>query len=138
LTFRRMIFVVRQMMQNPGTILVVENGEMLRPLICEILRKEGYNVLEAQDGDEALLVWRQYQGPIDLVLTDVVMPNMSGKELVEHLRLLQPEIKVIYMSGYESSILSSSGNKFGSKAVFLQKPFRPAELSEKIREILQS
>ncbi|MFA4903777.1 MAG: response regulator [Desulfobaccales bacterium] len=124
-------------MQNPGTILVVENGEILRPLICEILRKEGYNVLEAQDGDEALLVWQRYQEPIDLVLTDVVMPNMSGKELVEHLRLLQPEIKVIYMSGYESSILSS-GNKFGSDAVFLQKPFRPAELGEKVREILQS
>lgn len=124
-------------MQKPGTILVVENGEILRPLICEILRKEGYNVLEAQDGDEALLVWQRYQGLIDVVLTDVVMPNMSGKELVEHLRLLQPEIKVIYMSGYGSSILSS-GNKFGSDAVFLQKPFRPAELSEKIREILQS
>jgi two-component system cell cycle sensor histidine kinase/response regulator CckA len=125
------------MMQNHGTILVVENGEMLRPLICEILKKEGYNVLEAQDGDEALLVWQRYQGPIDLVLTDVVMPNMSGKELVDHLRSLQPEIKVIYMSGYESSILST-GNKFGSDAVFLQKPFRPAELSEKVREILQS
>jgi two-component system cell cycle sensor histidine kinase/response regulator CckA len=125
------------MMQNPGTILVVENGEMLRPLICEILRKEGYNVLEAQDGDEALLVWQRYQGPIDLVLTDVVMPNMSGKELVEHLRLLQPEIKVIYMSGYESSILSS-GNKFGSDVVFLQKPFRPAELIERVRKILLS
>jgi len=137
LTFRRMISFVRQMMQNPGTILVVENGEILRPLICEILRKEGYNVLEAQDGDEALLVWQRYQGPIDLVLTDVVMPNMSGKELAEHLRSLQPEIKVIYMSGYESSILST-GNKFGSDAVFLQKPFRPIELSEKIREILQS
>ncbi|MHB9075063.1 MAG: response regulator [Desulfobaccales bacterium] len=132
-----MIFFVRQMMQNRKTILVVENGEMLRPLICEILSKEGYNVLEAQDGDEALLVWQRNQGPIDLVLTDVVMPNMSGKALVEHLRLLQPEIKVIYMSGYESSILSS-GNKFGSDAIFLQKPFRPAELSEKIREILQS
>jgi two-component system cell cycle sensor histidine kinase/response regulator CckA len=132
-----MISFVRQMMQNHGTILVVENGEMLRPLICEILKKEGYNVLEAQDGDEALLVWQRYQGPIDLVLTDVVMPNMSGKELVDHLRSLQPEIKVIYMSGYESSILST-GNKFGSDAVFLQKPFRPAELSEKVREILQS
>lgn len=131
-----MIFFVRQMMQNHGTILVVENGEMLRPLICEILRKEGYHVLEAQDGDEALLVWQGFKGPIDLVLTDVVMPNMSGKELVDRLRLLQPELKVIYMSGYESSILASPGNKFGADAVFLQKPFRPAELSEKVREIL--
>jgi two-component system, cell cycle sensor histidine kinase and response regulator CckA len=119
------------------TILVVENGDMLRPLICEILRREGYNVLEAQDGDEALLVWQRYQGPIDLVLTDVVMPTMSGKELVEHLRLLQPEIKVIFMSGYASSILSF-GNKFASDAVFLQKPFRPAELSKTVQEIIQS
>jgi CheY-like chemotaxis protein len=132
-----MMSFVKQMVQNPGTILVVENGEMLRPLICDILRKEGYNVLEAQNGDEALLAWQQYQGPIDLVLTDMVMPNMSGKELVERLRLLQPEIKVIYMSGYESSILSA-GNKFGSNAIFLQKPFRPAELSKMVRDILQS
>jgi len=117
--------------------LVVENGDMLRPLICEILRKDGYNVLEAQDGDEALLVWQRYQEPIDLVLTDVVMPHMSGREVAERLRLLQPNIKVIYMSGYESGILSS-GNKFGSAAIFLQKPFRPAELSKKVREILES
>ncbi len=110
---------------------------MLRPLICQILRKEGYNVLEAQDGDEAMLVWQGYGGPIDLVLTDVVMPRMSGKELAERLRLLQPEIKVIYMSGYDSGILASA-NKFGSDAVFLQKPFRPAELSQAVREILQS
>ncbi len=117
--------------------MVVENGEMLRPLICEILRKEGYNILEAEDGDAALLVWQRSQGLIDLVLTDVVMPTMGGKELVRHLRLLQPEIKVIYMSGYASSILSS-GNKFGSDAVFLQKPFRPAELIERVRKILPS
>lgn len=128
-----MSFVMRP---NPGTILVVENGDILRPLICEILRKEGYNVLEANDGDEALLVWHQYQGRIDLVLTDVVMPNLSGKELAERLRLLQPEIKVIFMSGYESNILSA-GNKFGPDAIFLQKPFRPAELSQTIRELLQ-
>ena len=124
-------------MPNPGTILVVENGDILRPLICEILRKDGYNVLEAQDGEEALLVWQQHQGPIDLVLTDVVMPNLSGKELAERLRLLQPEIKVIFMSGYESNILSS-GNKFGPDAIFLQKPFRPAELNNAVREILES
>lgn len=124
-------------MGKSATILVVENGDMLRPLICEILRKDGYNVLEAQDGDEALLVWQRYQEPIDLVLTDVVMPHMSGREVAERLRLLQPNIKVIYMSGYESGILSY-GNKFGSAAIFLQKPFRPAELSEKVREILES
>jgi two-component system cell cycle sensor histidine kinase/response regulator CckA len=124
-------------MQKSTTILVVENGDILRPLICEILRKEGYNVLEAQDGDEALQIWQQYQGPIDLVLTDIIMPNMSGRELAERLRLLQPDVKVMYMSGYESSILAS-GNKFGADAIFLQKPFRPAELSQAVQKILQS
>jgi two-component system, cell cycle sensor histidine kinase and response regulator CckA len=132
-----MMSFVKQTRPNPGTILVVENGDILRPLICEILRREGYNVLEAQDGEEALQVWQQYQGSIDLVLTDVVMPNLSGKELAERLRLLQPEIKVIFMSGYASSILSYD-DKFGADAIFLQKPFRPAELSQTVRELLQS
>ena len=117
--------------------MVVENGDMLRPLLGKILRREGYNVLEAKDGDEALLMWDRYSGTIDVVVTDVVMPNMSGKQLVERLRSLKPDLKVIYMSGYDSSILAA-GNKFGSNATFLQKPFRPAELSQTVREVLQS
>jgi len=122
-------------MRNPATILVVENGNILRPLLCEILRREGYTVLEAEDGAEALRLWDAYLGTIDVVVTDVVMPNLSGKQLVERLRLLKPDLKVIYMSGYESSILAA-GNNFGSNATFLQKPFRPAELSKTVREIL--
>jgi two-component system cell cycle sensor histidine kinase/response regulator CckA len=125
------------MIRNPATILLVENGEMLRPLLCEILRREGFEVLAAKDGDEALSVWEGHQDQIDLVVTDVVMPGISGKELVERLRSLRPEIKVIYMSGYEASLLSV-GNKFGSEVTFLQKPFRPAELSKSVREILES
>jgi CheY-like chemotaxis protein len=125
------------MTRNSVTILVVENGDMLRPLICEILRREDYDVLEAKDADEALSVWKRHQGRIDLIVTDVVMPGMNVKELVEHLRALQPELKVIYMSGYESSLLSL-GKKWGSGVVFLQKPFRPAELSKMVREILES
>ncbi|MFZ5447907.1 MAG: response regulator [Thermodesulfobacteriota bacterium] len=120
-----------------ATILVVENGEMLRPLICEILQREGYDVLAAQDGEAALSVWKHHQGPIDLVLTDVVMPKMSGKQLVKRLRLLKPEIKVIYMSGYELGLLSAD-NKYDSNAWFIQKPFRPAELSKLVGEILKS
>ena len=108
---------------------------MLRPLLCEILKREGYEVLPARDGNEALSVWDQHQGQIDLVVTDVVMPGISGKELVQRLRSVQPKIKVIYMSGYGSNILSS-GNKFGFSAAFLQKPFRPAELSQIVRKIL--
>ncbi len=121
----------------PVTILVVENGDILRPLLVEILRREGYTVLEAKDGEEALALWDQHAGMIDVVLTDVVMPNMSGRELAKRLRSLKPEVKVIYMSGYGLSILST-GHKFDSDVLFLQKPFRPAELNQKVREILQS
>jgi two-component system cell cycle sensor histidine kinase/response regulator CckA len=117
--------------------LVVENGDMLRPLICELLRREGYEVLEAHDGNEALLIWTRHQGSIDLVLTDMVMPNMTGKELAEHLRLLKSEVKIIYMSGYGASFLSA-GNKCCPEANFLQKPFRPAELTKIVREVIES
>lgn len=117
--------------------MVVENGDILRPLLCEILRRDGYSVLEAKNGDEALLLWDRNPGAIDVVVTDVVMPNMSGKQLVLRLRSLKPDLKVIYMSGYDSGILAV-GNNFGSNATFLQKPFRPSELSNKVHEILGS
>jgi two-component system cell cycle sensor histidine kinase/response regulator CckA len=122
-------------MRHPVTILLVENGEILRPLLCEILKREGYEVLAAKNADEALSIWDRHPGQIDLIVTDVVMPGLSGKDLVEHLRSLRPELKAIYMSGFESSVITA-GNKFGSEVAFLQKPFRPAELSQKVREIL--
>jgi DNA-binding response OmpR family regulator len=125
------------MTRNPATILLVENGEMLRPLLAEILRREGYAVIEAQDGEEALCLWDRHQETIDLIVTDLVMPNISGKELVQRLRLLKPEVKIIYMSGYGSDVLSTA-KKFDSDAVFLQKPFRPAELSQAVREVLET
>lgn len=124
-------------MRTSAIILLVENGDMLRPLLGKILRKDGYTVLEAKSGDEALALWDQYRRKIDLVVTDLVMPGMSGKQLVQRLKLLKPEVKVIYISGYESGILSA-GKKFGTDAIFLQKPFRPAELSQAVQEILHS
>jgi two-component system, cell cycle sensor histidine kinase and response regulator CckA len=124
-------------MRNQATILVVENGDMLRPLLGKILRREGHKVIEAQDGDEAMHMWDRYQETIDLVVTDIVMPKMSGKELVDRLRLLKPGVKVIYMSGYKSNILAT-GKKLNSHSVFLQKPFRPNELSQAVREILEA
>jgi two-component system cell cycle sensor histidine kinase/response regulator CckA len=124
-------------MRYPATILLVENGEMLRPLLCAILKREGYKVVEAKDGDEALAAWEHYQGQIDVVITDMVMPNMSGKKLVERLRLLKPKVKIIYISGYESSLIFAN-NQFGPDVAFLQKPFRPVELSKVVREMLKS
>jgi two-component system, cell cycle sensor histidine kinase and response regulator CckA len=123
------------MAPHPGTILLVENGEILRPLLVEILQREGHEVLAAKDASEALPIWDQHSGRINLIVTDVVMPGMSGKELVERLRSLRPEVKVIYISGYESNLLATD-NKFGPEAVFLQKPFRPAELIHLVREAL--
>jgi two-component system cell cycle sensor histidine kinase/response regulator CckA len=125
------------MIRQPATILLVENGEILRPLLCEILKREGYVVLAAKDAEEALSIWDRHPGQIDLIVTDVVMPGLSGKELVERLRSLRPEIKVIYMSGYDVKVISA-GTQFGAAMVFLQKPFRPAELSQKVSEILRS
>jgi two-component system, cell cycle sensor histidine kinase and response regulator CckA len=125
------------MMGYSATILLVENGEMLRPLLREILLREGYEVLAARNAEEALSMWDRQQGQIDLIVTDVMMPGLSGKELVERLRSLSPEVKVIYMSGYDTRLISASP-QFGPKAVFLQKPFRPAELSQTVREILGS
>lgn len=110
---------------------------MLRPLLADILRREGYTVLAASHGDDALDQWNRSGEGIDVVVTDVVMPNMSGKQLVERLRLLKPDLKVIYMSGYESNMLAA-GYELGPNATFLQKPFRPVELSQAVRNILES
>src|SRR5262245_61913184 len=85
------------------TILLVEDEDVLRGLIRELLELKGYKVLEAHQGMEALDLLETHEGRVDLVLTDVVMPQMSGSELVEELRLKHPDVKVIFMSGYTGS-----------------------------------
>lgn len=117
------------------TILVVEDEEMVRDLICRILQKNGYTVLEAKYGNEALLIGKQYVGPIHLLLTDVVVPGMSGRELAEQLESLHPEMKTLYMSGYTDNTIVHHGMLTVGTA-FLQKPFTPDLLVRKVREIL--
>ncbi|HEU4649734.1 MAG TPA: ATP-binding protein, partial [Gemmatimonadales bacterium] len=117
------------------TLLVVEDEEAVRSLAGRVLAGLGYVVLEAANGREALQIARTYPGPIDLVLTDVVMPEMGGLELVDALSEVRPEIGVIVMSGYmEPERLRSSVRDAG--VPFLPKPFAPNDLGRRVREVL--
>jgi PAS domain S-box-containing protein len=117
------------------TILVVEDDPAVRGLVHEALRLTGYDVLMARHGIEALLTGAKHMGPIHLLLTDVVMPQMSGPEVAEKLTAVRPEIKVLYMSGYpDHPVFSQGGVK--RDTVFLQKPFTPNVLAQKVREVL--
>ncbi len=119
------------------TILVVEDEGLLRSVVCKFLRKYGYQVLEAGHGGEALLICEKYKEPINLILTDVVMPQMGGPELAERLTPLHPEMKVIYMSGYLADALVKQGI-FDESAPLLLKPFKPIFLVQKVREVLDA
>ena len=93
-------------LEGSETILVVEDEDALRTLLCRFFRLFGYNVMEARHGGEALLLCERHQGPIHLMVTDVVMPQMSGKELADRLAPLHPEMTVFFMSGYTDSDLT--------------------------------
>jgi two-component system, cell cycle sensor histidine kinase and response regulator CckA len=119
------------------TILLVEDEPLLRQLGCTILRKRGYNVLDAKDGVDALLVAEQHAGTIDLLLTDVVMPRMGGRPLAEKLLAIRPEVKVIYMSGYTDDVVVRNG-LVESTINFMQKPISPDAMARKVRDVLDA
>ena len=119
------------------TILVVEDEDALRILLCRFFRLYGYEVLEARHGGEALLLSERHRGPIHLMVTDVVMPQMSGKELADRLAPLHPEMTVFFMSGYTDGDLTSYGLPEPSQH-FIPKPFRPMDLVKKVRDILDA
>lgn len=119
------------------TILVVEDDNTLREVIPRTLKKYGYQVLEAANGGEALLIGEKHQAPMHLLLTDMVLPQISGRELADRLRPLRPGLKILYMSGYtEHAIINNGILKEGEG--FLQKPFKVKNLLEKIREVLDA
>jgi two-component system cell cycle sensor histidine kinase/response regulator CckA len=119
------------------TILLVEDETAVRVMIRKILKSKGYTVLEAQHGQEAIHICEYHSGPIHLMVTDVVMPHMSGKELAEHLTLQRPKMKVLYMSGYPDKYIAQEGG-LNPGAGFLQKPFSLDILESKVREILDA
>ncbi len=117
------------------TILVVEDAEIVRDLVRTTLQDKGYTLLDARHGGEALDLSRQYQGTIDLLVTDVVMPQMSGRELAEHLKTVRPQMKVLFMSGYTEDAVVRHG-LLTTEVEFLSKPFSPGKLILKVREVL--
>jgi two-component system cell cycle sensor histidine kinase/response regulator CckA len=117
------------------TILLVEDEEQVRKIAQNILRRQGYRVIAAPHGEEALRLSAEHQGPIALLLTDVVMPKMSGPELAKRLMAARPETKVLCMSGYTDDSIVRHG-VLESGVAFIQKPFTPSSLATKIREVL--
>lgn len=122
--------------KGAAVVLLVEDEEMVRKLASTILKGRGYVVLEAHDGLDALAVSQAHVGTIDLLLSDVTMPELGGRELAERLLKSRPEIKVLFMSGHTQDVILREGVEAG--APFLQKPFMPKELAQKVREVLDS
>jgi PAS domain S-box-containing protein len=117
------------------TVLIVEDDESVRKMAVLVLEKKGYTVLEAKDGNEALLLCKGRKEPIHLILTDVVMPGMSGRQLVDQLRQVYQDIKALYMSGYtDNAIVHHGVLKKGMN--FIQKPFTIDGLASKVRKVL--
>jgi len=117
------------------TILVVEDQTTVRHFAGTALRQYGYHVVEASDGYEAMSLADQYAGEIQLLLTDVVMPGMNGKELSERLKGLRPNLKILFTSGYTADVIADRG-VLDRGVAFLHKPFGPEELAAKVREML--
>ena len=124
-----------QMPRGSETLLLAEDEAAVRALARHVLESCGYFVLEAEDGSAGLRVAKQHPGPIHLLLTDVVMPYVGGRQLAESVLALQPEAKVLFLSGYTDDAVVRHG-VLEANTNFLQKPFTPAALAQKVREVL--
>lgn len=123
--------------QGTETILLVEDEEMIRKAAREILEANGYRVLDASGGEEALVISLMHKAPIRLLMTDVVMPRMNGRELAERLLSLRPDLKVLYMSGYTDDAIVHHG-VLDAGIAFLEKPFTAKALTHRVRELLDA
>jgi DNA-binding NtrC family response regulator len=119
------------------TLLLVEDDYALRKVLRTALQRQGYRVIDAANGHEALLLSNVVEGPIDLVLTDVVMPHMSGREFAERLSRTRQGVKVLYMSGYTDGVLDHHGVR-ERQIDFVPKPVTPDALVDKVREVLSA
>jgi CheY-like chemotaxis protein len=118
-------------------VLVVEDQDEVRGLAAKVLKDYGYRVFEAADGAKALALVEGFSGLIDLLLTDVVLPGMNGRELAECIRKLIPAVKVLYTSGYSQNLIANRGVLYGDVA-YIAKPYTPDGLATKVREVLLS
>jgi len=119
----------------PGTILVVDDDEAVLNVVCKVLRRGGYDVVAATGGREAIKVAESRRGRFDLLLTDLVMPGMSGRELAEQVVARFPDIQVLYMSAYTDDEIVLDGLRT-SDVSFIPKPFTVGSLREKVRRII--
>jgi PAS domain S-box-containing protein len=126
---------LKELPRGDETVLVAEDDEEVRKLAIRILRRQGYTVLEGSHGNEAYNVCKQYTDPIHLLVTDVVMPGMSGHELAEKIASIRPEIRVLYMSGYTDNAIARHGI-LSEGMSYIQKPFTVEGLARKVREVL--
>ena len=117
------------------TVLLVEDNEELRKMLRGILTRQGYSLLMAANGAEALNILADYGRPLHLLLTDVVMPGMNGKELYKKCAATHPRLKVLFMSGYTNNIIGSHG-VLDRGVDFIQKPFSNLAMAQKVREVL--
>ena len=122
-------------LQGDETVLVVEDESSVQGVIERVLSGNGYRVLMACDGSEALRVSGEHKGPIDLLITDLVMPGMGGQEVASRLETARPGLRVLFMSGYTENAISHHG-VLDAGVAFLQKPFQAEVLLRKVREVL--
>ena len=128
---------VETFLEGSETILLVEDEDMVRNLVRQVLQDRGYMVLDARGGEKAAEMCDQHEGEIHILVTDVVMPQMSGRELAERLHASCPEMKVLFMSGYTDDTVLQHG-VVESEVNFIQKPFSPDDLVCKVREVLDA
>ena len=115
--------------------MLAEDDRGVRTLARQILERRGYKVIEAADGDEAVRLLQSAAGPIDLLISDVVMPNIGGRDLAAMAHAMRPGLKILFLSGYTDDVVLRHGIE-GSELDFLQKPFTPTALAAKVREVL--
>jgi len=123
-------------LEGTETIMVVEDEAIVRNLAVKVLRRHGYSVLAAEDGKACLDSLRDHEGPLDLLLTDVVMPGMNGRELYGEVKGLFPGAKILFMSGYPEDIVTHRG-VLDEGIPFIQKPFSVQDLATRVRSVLE-